>query len=758
MLYYLCVSIADSVDDDIIKGEKQKIESQIKELEENSEVGSNSIMMVNRNDLTQLELNFLNEKNINIENLKTRWAWVNDELAIEFYRDYLIPFYGGVPTNSDLDSSGFRGFRNAVARIGRKMTEITKAAGEKPHFEIKYHGMSFEELVDLYKNKIYPELAKKLMISKGQTLSSRQLESNGYRGFVDSIYKRGKSFPEFQKDAGFEPLKEFNYAGKDYDELIEMFLNKIYPDLKEQLKLPEGVHPKKEEISEHYSGLLQALGRMGKTYNDLVKAAGFSPRMEHKYVGKNFEELVEMFNKEIYPDLKEKLLLADDEPPTREQVEKFFRGFTNALTNLNRYYPEIVKAAGLIPQYERQYRELSDINNFIEYYKNNIYPNLKEALIEEGIELKSDEAPTANQIREHGFGGFIDKLYQIASYNDLVELVGLQPNNEFKYKDMDFKDLVEFFREEIYPDLKSWADLKETEAPSQIEMTKFGYYGFFDAIYRTGKTYTDLVRTAGLIPRQSIESEAGTITHKLINLTLSEWLLSKKLLGFNYYGEVMIFNPINQFKIDGFVNVNDDLKNYFTFSFKNWLMNEKISQKEKELLLRFIEELNNKHFLLIDYSSALLQHIGDLNIDNIAKKIIKYRKNENSLLILVDTKWPNIPEDYIKELPNYIQYGVKQISTFNTKLISMSLFTKLIGLKGRWLNQINEIIYCNKNNLLLKLKRILHDYETRGIQDFLKSTKELKEYLITTSKIQESLSELFNPYYDPTTLDRWRKP
>lgn len=707
-------------------------------------------------NFSQVELNFLKSKGINIKNLKTRWAWVNENLAVEFYRDFLIPYFKKVPTNNELDAHGFRGFRYAVGRIRKKMTEITKAAGYKPHFEVKYRDLSFEDLVELYIYKIYPELKEKLKLSKEQPPTQLQMETNGYRGFIDAIYKRGRNIPDLQKAAGFKPLKEFNYAGKSFVELVEMFLNEIYPDLRKKLKLPEGEHPKKEDIDKYYNGLLKALGRIGKTYNNLAKAAGFMPRMEHKYIEKSFEELVEMFKNEIYPALVKKLSLQKSVAPTRDQVEKNFRGFTNALTNMKKYYPELLRIAGFEPKYEQKYRDMN-LKDLVEFFLEEIYPFVKTKLTEKGLNLGDKEAPTVKQIRKYGYGGFIQKLYKITSYNDLIEAVGLEPNVEYRYVDMDFKDLVDFFKTQIYPDVKSQIIIGENEAPSKLELCDLGYTGFFDAIYRTGKTYFQLVKEMGFIPRQSIGSELGTLNHKAINFLISDWVNQDKSPNIIYYIEVKLFDPVNEFRIDGFLINNKIIQNHITYNFKNWIYKQIDNLSQKKLLVGLIDKIIDKKFYLFDYSNAYFNRFNKVNLKMVASKIIKYRKNNLANLFLVGTKWP-YHGLYIIKLPEYINYGIKKVHTANTILISHVLFAKLIGLDGSFLQNFKEIISCNQKDDLNNLFKIIEAYEKKEIRTH--QTKDLTKFLKKSSnvqiKINSYLSELFNFYIDFTTLDKWR--
>lgn len=63
--------------------------------------------------------------------------------------------------------------------------------------------------------------------------------------------------------------------------------------------------PKKDDIDNiGYRGFRTAVNRIGMTINDIKKKLGVTPYHEHKYVGMNFQDLVNFFINTIYPDLK----------------------------------------------------------------------------------------------------------------------------------------------------------------------------------------------------------------------------------------------------------------------------------------------------------------------------------------------------------------------------------------------------------------------------------------------------------------------
>ncbi len=109
-------------------------------------------------DFTELELEFFRTIGINPDNLKTRWEWVDEKKALIFYRDFIYPFFDRVPKKVEIDSMGLRGFRGALTKISINLTYIIKQLGFTPNFELKYVGMNFQDLLDLFIKKIYLDL------------------------------------------------------------------------------------------------------------------------------------------------------------------------------------------------------------------------------------------------------------------------------------------------------------------------------------------------------------------------------------------------------------------------------------------------------------------------------------------------------------------------------------------------------------------------------------------------------------------------
>lgn len=100
-----------------------------------------------------------------------------------------------IPKSHEIDKIGYRGFRAAIGRLGIGINDLINAAGLKPYFEYKYKGLNYNDLLNLFKNKIYPELKHKLNLKKGEAPKTKDLESKeiGYRGFVDKVRRVSKN-------------------------------------------------------------------------------------------------------------------------------------------------------------------------------------------------------------------------------------------------------------------------------------------------------------------------------------------------------------------------------------------------------------------------------------------------------------------------------------------------------------------------------------------------------------------------------------
>jgi hypothetical protein len=143
---------------------------------------------------TEREVEFFIRNKIDISKLKTKWEWVDQhpELVIEFYKDILYAKYNRVPKSKELDEDGYRGFRNALKRNGKTLSQITKLAGFNPYWELKYANMGYDELINFYHRTIIPNYKLKYPDDRESYLK-QHLIIKDYRGFIDRLYKLARS-------------------------------------------------------------------------------------------------------------------------------------------------------------------------------------------------------------------------------------------------------------------------------------------------------------------------------------------------------------------------------------------------------------------------------------------------------------------------------------------------------------------------------------------------------------------------------------
>lgn len=478
------------------------------------------------------EIEFLKRYGINPQKLKTRWEWVDKEKALVFYREVICPHFDSTPKIEQINNLGYRGFLNAIKKTGKTHNDYLNELGLKTNFEIKYVGMSFEDLLELFLNDIYPDLREKLSLEDNIPPTKEELDKNGYRGFTYNIKKLNYNYENLLIAAGFKPLREFKYKGKSIQDLVAIFNNQIYPDLIRKKIIKAGVRPTKEILNNNgYSGFIAAIRNLGKNWTYILKESGFNPKYARLYDNKTYKQLINLFKKEIYPKIKNSYSLKDNEVPLYEHIEKNLRGFLQALTRVKKKYSDLLSDAG----FQQKYGKYSGIENFeelVEIFKVEVYPDILEKFKALNLTLQEKEVPTAKMLRDLGYNSFLNKVYDICSYNDLIKASGFLPNYEYKYKDMTYKDLVDLFIDEIYPETKISFALKENEAPNLDELTKIVKGGFIEALRRNHKTYTEFISDTGLEPRQKVERIVGNNLHSILELLFIKFCMQHKCCSY----------------------------------------------------------------------------------------------------------------------------------------------------------------------------------------------------------------------------------
>ena len=341
------------------------------------------VCIVSPNSFTNDELEFFKRKKIDTSKLKTRWAWVkNKQIALEFYKEVVLPKFDNVPKSHDMDSLGYRGFRASIKKLGLGVNDLTKAAGFNPYHEEKYTGMNYDELLKFFKENVYPEVKCKLKLKTGEAPGAGDLERKGlgYRGFVDRVRKVSKLegierniWAEFVKKAGLEPQKDLIYQGMDFVELMDLFVKEIYPYLKEKYNIGHKQAPLKEQVDKEYNGFRKAIRRLGYKLSDLYIALDFKHKFWQIYHNKSYKELLNFFRDIIQPSLQDIYDFSETEAPSYEEVEINYRGFIQALNRHGKKLSDVVKNLGYIP---RKFSNLgvithSVMNLLLSYYINN---------------------------------------------------------------------------------------------------------------------------------------------------------------------------------------------------------------------------------------------------------------------------------------------------------------------------------------------------------------------------------------------------
>ncbi|KKM64449.1 hypothetical protein LCGC14_1501260 [marine sediment metagenome] len=156
------------------------------------------------------------------------------------------------------------------------------------------------------------------------------------------------------------------------------------------------------------------------------------------------------------------------------------------------------------------------IENGAIYFLKNIYTTdfLERYKISFGI------APKSNQIKDYAYAFFITGLiYHHVLYSDIIKYLGFNFVQKSKWDlfswsqnglPRSYSEAVSnatlFFKNHIYPNIKSLLCLESNLAPTLIELRKNGYESFVDAIYDRDIKYSQIVEKSGLKFRPSLWS------------------------------------------------------------------------------------------------------------------------------------------------------------------------------------------------------------------------------------------------------------
>jgi len=127
---------------------------------------------------------------------------------------------------------------------------------------------------------------------------------------------------------------------------------------------------------------------------------------------------------------------------------------------------------------------------------------------------KFENVPKAHDMDNLGYRGFRASIRKLGlGVNDLTKAAGFKPYHEEKYTGMNYDELLKFFKENVYPEVKSKLKLKTGEAPGagDLERKGLGYRGFVDRVRKVSKLegiarniWAEFVKKAGLEPQKDL--------------------------------------------------------------------------------------------------------------------------------------------------------------------------------------------------------------------------------------------------------------
>ena len=260
------------------------------------------------------------------------------------------------------------------------------------------------------------------------TPKAHDLDKIGYRGFRNSIKKLGIGVNYLTKAAGLEPYFEEKYAGMNYDMLIEFYNKEIIPYYELNYPVDGRSYLKQHLVNRDYRGFINKLYKLARSegsndniWANFLKKNGFEPLKEFKYKSKNFLELIDIFVKVIYPDLKRKYNLEDKQAPLKEQVDKGFSGFRNAIRRLGYKLSDIYITLNFKQKYWQIYNKKS-YNELLTFFKEIIQPTLLDI-----YDFSENEAPSYEEV-EINYRGFIEALNRHGKkLSDVIEDAGYIP-------------------------------------------------------------------------------------------------------------------------------------------------------------------------------------------------------------------------------------------------------------------------------------------------------------------------------------------
>ena len=213
--------------------------------------------------------------------------------------------------------------------------------------------------------------------------------------------------------------------------------------------------------------------------------------------------------------LKEKLNLEEGIAPTVEQlIENSYEEFVTNLQSYKLKYYDVISQASLKPNYEEELRRAT--------FKLN---RLLDSGLRENLNLKNNQAPSKQKLREFGHRSFLWDIYKKGlRYNQVVERAGLKPNTvRNKWKNFNLNEAANKLLEIVNSEKLKKINLPNGIAPSIRLLKENGYSDFWWAFKNKNFSYTDAVKNAGLkFQSRDIITEIGNSLH---------WILENILLN-----------------------------------------------------------------------------------------------------------------------------------------------------------------------------------------------------------------------------------
>jgi len=301
---------------------KEKTYIETDEKEPKSQLGKNNNQNAKKASnikFTLGEIDFLKSKGIDIYNLKSRWEWVNKELAKSFLEEVVISDQSKIPSYKKVRELGYRGFINAIkSKLNLTYNDLIEEAGH--NINNKYDLLRFDDQgKNLTRNEslkatynyiseiIIPDLIGKGILNKGDVPSTTLLRNNGYSGYLWAIasFKWKFTYSEVLSQGGLKTTykrKYYKWAFLDYSEeglkfsiqqsisaAAKYLIEKIIPDLIDKCIIEEDQSPRYNHLKKfgHYD-FLSAIKERKISFPDVLKE-GDLDEVKRKYYFLDFD-------------------------------------------------------------------------------------------------------------------------------------------------------------------------------------------------------------------------------------------------------------------------------------------------------------------------------------------------------------------------------------------------------------------------------------------------------------------------------------